>query len=89
MPCFAAPSEVAGRVVVADMVDPAREQRRQSAAARSGGDMVTLTMQRGGSRLRASGATVAHVRIVASQRLLYRSVLPMDPVYARGGITKR
>ena len=89
MPCSRVPSEVAGRVVLADKVDPAREPRRQSGVARSGGDTVTSTMQRGGARLRASGATVAHVRIVAAQRRLYRSVLPMDPVYARGGITKR
>ena len=83
------PSEVAGRFVVAAEEDPKREWRHQSDVARTSGDMVTSTLQRGGARLRASGATVAHVRIVAAQRRLYRSVLPMDPVYARGGITKR
>ena len=87
--CSPAPSEVAGRVVVAAEEDPKREWRHQSAVVRTGDDMVMSTMLRGGARLRTSGATVAHVRIVAAQRRLYRSVLPMDPVYARGGITKR
>ena len=36
--------------------------------------------------LRAAGATVAHVRVLAPHRRLYRSVLPMEPVYAHGGI---
>ena len=89
MLCSLAPSEVAGRVLVAAEEDPARERRHQSAVARTGGDMVISTMQRGGARLRTAGATVAHVRKVAAQRRLYRSVLPMDPVYARGGISKR
>jgi hypothetical protein len=88
MPCSRVPSEVAGRVVLADKVDPARERRRQSDVARTGDDMVISTMQRGGARLRAAGATVAHVRIVAAQGRLPRSVLPMDPVHAHGGITK-
>ena len=45
-------------------------------------------MNESGDRLRAAGSTVAHVRIVAAYRRLSRSVLPMDPVHARGGITE-
>ena len=44
MPCSRVPSEVAGRVVGGDKVDPARERRLQSALARSGGDTVVVGM---------------------------------------------
>ena len=40
----------------------------------------------GGERLRAAGATVAHMRVVAAHRRLSRSVLPMDRMHARGGV---
>ena len=50
MPCSGVPSEVAGRVVVVDKVDPARE-RHQSAMACTGGDMVISTTRGGGARL--------------------------------------
>ena len=89
MVCSPAPSDVAGRVVLGDKVDPKRERRRQSAVARTRGGMVISTPRPGGARLRTAGVTVGRVRTVAAQGRLYRSVLPMDPVYARGGITKR
>ncbi len=82
-------SEPAVHFYLGDKVDPNRERRHQSAVARSCGDMVISTTQRGGARLRAAGATVGCVRIVAAYRRWYRSVLPMDSVHARGGIENR
>ena len=86
--CSPAPSEVAGRFVLADEEGPMRWRRHQIALARSCSDMVVVAVCADSARMRAAGATAACDGTVRAQRVSGRSAHPMDPTGARGGIVR-
>ena len=58
MPCFLAPSEVAGLFVLVAKEDPARERRHQKAWASSRASTDVFAPRRGGARVRLAAVSV-------------------------------
>ena len=63
-----------------------RQRRHQGTQARSGGALAAAALCLGGARWRAASATAALEGTVRAQGVSHRSVQPMDPPEARGGI---
>ena len=63
-----------------------RQRRHRGTLVRSGGALAAVAMCLGGARWRAASATAALEGTVRAQGVSHRSVQPMDPPGARGGI---